>query len=226
MINSASVNTRAIKPLQTRRRILVIDDHAMVREGLCELIGREPDLEICGQTGDAFAALKLSASTKPDLALVDLMITGKNGLELIKDLHAQQPQVSILALSMYDEMLYAERVLRAGGRGYIMKQEGGRRLMTAIRHVLAGHIAVSSSVTAKALNALSRAQPAVSPIERLSDRELEVFRLIGRGGENSAIADQLRISRKTVEAHRAHIKDKLQIATSAELISFAARWIE
>ena len=216
-----NVNARSPK-----RRILVIDDHAIVREGLCEVIGREPDLEICGQTGDAFAALKLAARLSPDLALVDLMITGKNGLELIKDLHTQQPRVAILALSMYDEMLYAERVLRAGGRGYIMKQEGGRRLIEAIRQVLAGHIAVSPSVTAKALNGMSRSPLELSPVERLSDRELEVFRLIGRGEENTAIADKLCISRKTVEAHRAHIKEKLQITTSAELISFAARWQE
>jgi len=209
-----------------KKRILIVDDHAIMREGLCEVIGREPDLEICGQTGDAFVALELAATTKPDLALVDITIQGKHGLELIKDLNIQYPEIGILSLSMHDETLYAERVLRAGGRGYIMKQEGSQRIIEAIRLVLDGKIAVSSKVSEKVLSLFSGKDTSNSPVERLSDRELEIFHLIGIGKDNSSIADLMRISPKTVDVHRAHIKEKLQIATSSELISYAARWIE
>ena len=212
--------------VRRKKRILIVDDHVILREGLTEVIGREPDLEICGQTGDAFAALKLVAATKPDLALVDITITGKSGLELIKDLHVQYPQLAILALSMHDETLYAERVLRAGGRGYIMKNEGGQRLVAAIRQVLSGVIVVSPAVSSKMLQAFSGRPSDISPVERLTDRELEIFQLIGHGLDNTAIAARLRVSSKTVDAHRAHIKEKLRIPTSTELIAFAARWIE
>ena len=197
----------------------------ILREGLSEAIGRERDLEVCGQTGDAFEALELAASTKPDLALVDITITGKNGIELIKDLRAQHPKVAILALSMHEETLYAERVLRAGGRGYLMKQEGGERVVAAIRQVLAGEIVVSPKVRAKVLDLFAGRSSDISPVERLSDRELEVFQLIGQGKEATRIGDHLRISPKTVEAHRAHIKRKLQIANTTELTAFAARWV-
>ena len=209
-----------------KKRVLLVDDHAIMRDGLYELINRERDLEVCGQTGDAFVALELAAGTAPDLALVDITIAGKNGLELIKDIHVQFPQVAILALSMHDETLYAERVLRSGGRGYIMKQEGGQRVIEAIRMVLAGEIAVSPKVSAKVLDLFSGSGSEISPLGRLSDRELEIFQLIGRGQDNRQIADHLHISPKTVEIHRAHLKEKLQIATTAKLIAFAASWIE
>jgi DNA-binding NarL/FixJ family response regulator len=209
-----------------KKRILIVDDHAIMRDGLAEVINREPDLEVCGQAGDAFAALDLAASAKPDLAVVDINIGGKNGLELIKDLHVQHPQIVILALSAHDETLYAERVLRAGGRGYVMKSEGSERLVAAIRQVLAGGIAVSPKVSAKVLNLFSGKSSDISPVERLTDRELEIFQLIGQGKDNTRIGDQLRISPKTVEVHRGHIKEKLQIERNAELIAFAARWVE
>ncbi len=209
-----------------KKRILIVDDHAIMREGLAEAIGREPDLEVCGETGDAFAALELAASTQPDLALVDITITGKSGLDLIKDLHVQHPRIALLALSMHEETLYAERVLRAGGRGYIMKQEGGQRVVAAIRQVLAGEVAVSPKVSAKVLNLFSGKSSDISPVERLTDRELEVFQIIGQGKDNTRIGEQLHISPKTVDVHRAHVKEKLRIATNAELIAFAARWIE
>jgi len=209
-----------------KKRILIVDDHAILREGLSDAIGREPDLEVCGQTGDAFAALELAGTSQPDLALVDISIGGKNGLELIKDLQAHHPQIAILALSMHEETLYAERVLRAGGRGYIMKQEGGQRVLEAIRQVLAGGIAVSPKVSAKVLNLFSGQSSDISPIERLTDRELEIFQLIGQGRDNGRIAEQLHISPKTADVHRANIKEKLEIETNAELIAFAARWIE
>ena len=210
----------------SKKRILIVDDHAILREGLSDAIGREPDLEVCGQTGDAFSALELAGSTQPDLALVDISIGGKNGLELIKDLQARHPKIAVLALSMHEETLYAERVLRAGGRGYIMKQEGGQRVLEAIRQVLAGGIAVSPKVSAKVLNLFSGQSSDISPIARLTDRELEIFQLIGQGRDNARIAEQLHISPKTADVHRANIKEKLEIETNAELIAFAARWIE
>jgi DNA-binding NarL/FixJ family response regulator len=209
-----------------KKRILIVDDHAIVRDGLVEVINRAPEMEVCGQAGDAFAALELAASMKPDLAVVDIHIGGKNGLELIKDLHVQHPQIAILALSAHDETLYAERVLRAGGHGYVMKSEGSERLIEAIRQVLAGETAVSAKVSAKVVNLFAGRHADISPIERLSDRELEIFQLIGRGKETNEIAALLHISPKTVEAHRMHIREKLQIASLNGLISFAARWIE
>lgn len=220
---SAKARPQAAQP---KKRILIVDDHAIMREGLADIIGRELDLEVCGQTGDAFEALEIAARAKPDLALVDITITGKNGLELIKDLRVQEPQIALLALSMHDETLYAERVLRAGGRGYIMKQEGGQRVIEAIRQVLAGGVAVSPKVSAKVLDLFSGKACNIAPIERLTDRELEVFQLIGQGKGNPGIGDQLHISPKTVEVHRAHIREKLEITSNSELIAFAARWIE
>ena len=209
-----------------KKRILIVDDHAIVREGLAEVINHEPDMEVCGQTGNAFEALAMAASTKADLAVVDITIGGKNGLELIKDFQVQQPDLAILVLSAHDENLYAERVLRAGGRGYVMKAEGGERFIAALRQVLTGEISVSPKVAAKVVNLFSGRPVDISPVERLTDRELQIFQLIGAGQDNNRVADHLHISPKTVEAHRAHIKEKLQIASSAELISFAARWIE
>lgn len=211
---------------RSKTRILIVDDHAIVREGLTNALERERDFVVCGQTGDAFAALDLAATTAPDVAIVDITIAGKNGLELIKDLHLQQPRIAVLALSMHEETLYAERVLRAGGRGYIMKQEGGERVVAAIRQVLAGEIAVSPSISAKVLKLFSGTASDISPVARLTDRELQVFQLIGQGKDTNRVSDQLHISPKTAEVHRAHIKEKLLIATNAELIAFAARWSE
>lgn len=224
MKNRPASKTPPPAPAPPRKRILIVDDHAIMREGLAEMIGREPDLEVCGQAGDAFTALDLAARTRPDLAVVDISIAGKSGLELIKDLRVAFPQLGILALSAHDETLYAERVLRAGGHGYVMKEEGGARLVAAVRQVLAGEVAVSARVAAKVLNLFSGKRTDISPVERLTDRELEVFQLIGQGKETGAIASQLHISAKTVEAHRTHIKEKLQIPTLTALISFAARW--
>jgi len=225
-MNTSSAEKSSRRSAHPKKRILIVDDHAILREGLSDAIGRESDLEVCGQTGDAFDALELAGSTQPDLALVDISIGGKNGLELIKDLQARHPKIAILALSMHEETLYAERVLRAGGRGYIMKQEGGQRVMEAIRQVLAGGIAVSPKVSAKVLNLFSGQSSDISPIARLTDRELEIFQLIGQGRDNARIAEQLHISPKTADVHRANIKEKLEIETNAELIAFAARWIE
>jgi DNA-binding NarL/FixJ family response regulator len=209
-----------------RKRILLIEDHAMVREGLVQLINREPDLEVCGEAGDGFTGLNLIAELSPDLVLADITVPGKSGIELLKDITVMHPTIAVLVLSMHDETIYAERALRAGARGYIMKQEGGERLMEAIRRVLSGQAWVSDRVAAKILDLFSGKRSPISPVERLTDRELEVFQLLGRGQTTREIAEALHLSGKTVEVHRAHIKEKLQLTSGAELISFAARWLE
>jgi DNA-binding NarL/FixJ family response regulator len=207
-------------------RILIVDDHPMMREGLRTLISREHDLAICGEAETAGQALDAVANLKPDLVLADISLPGRSGVELIKDICALQPAVLILVISMHDESLYAERILRAGARGYIMKQESGPTMMQAIRQVLAGRIYLSGKMSARILEHVAGKRAKASPIERLSDREFEVFQLIGRGESTVQIAEELHLSTKTVEAHRAHVKAKLDLKTMPELISFASRWVE
>jgi DNA-binding NarL/FixJ family response regulator len=211
-----------------KRRILIVDDHPMMRQGLAQLIDHEPDLVAWGEADTAAQALNLVAARKPDLVLVDLSLPDKNGLELIKDLQVFHPEVPALVFSMHDESLYAARVLRAGGRGYIMKQEGGKKLMEAIRHVLNGRIYVSEKMSSKILEMFSgrRVETADSPMELLSDREFEVFQLLARGKATREIADHLRLSVKTVEVHRANARRKLKLKSGAELVRFAIRWLE
>jgi DNA-binding NarL/FixJ family response regulator len=216
------------KKSAAKKRVLLVDDHPMMREGLAQLIGNDPGLEVCGQAGDAHEALEKINSLKPDLVLTDITLPGKNGLELIKDIHAMHPGVLVLVISMHDEILYAERVLRAGARGYVMKQEGGKKIAQAIRQVLDGHICVSEKMSAKILEIFSgrRADVAASPVEKLTDREFEVFQLIGQGIETKQMADKLHLSTKTIEVHRANIKAKLNLNSMAELIRYAVRWVE
>ena len=211
-----------------RQRILIVDDHPMMRQGLAQLIGLEPDLTICGEAETAEQALGLVDPLKPDLVLADISLPGKNGLELIKDFQALQPGLPVLVISMHDESLYAERVLRAGGRGYIMKQEGGKKLMLALRQVLAGKIYVSEKISADILEMFSgrRAGAEGSPVEKLTDREFEVFQHIGQGKGTREIAEKLHLSVKTVEVHRANIKAKLKLNSASELVHFAVRWSE
>jgi DNA-binding NarL/FixJ family response regulator len=211
-----------------RRKILIVDDHPMMREGLAQLIGNDPALAVCGEAGDANEAMQKIHSLKPDLVLTDITLPGKNGLELIKDIQTMHPGLLILVLSMHDETLYVERVLRAGARGYIMKQEGGKKIAEAIRQVLEGHVYVSEKMSAKILEIFSghRADVTHSPVEKLTDREFEVFQLIGQGVETRQMAEKLHLSTKTIEVHRANIKAKLQLNSMAELIRYAVRWIE
>jgi len=211
-----------------KKRILIVDDHPMMRQGLAQLIGAEPDLSICGEAENAEQALSTVEGLKPDLVLADISLPGKNGLELIKDFQALRPGLPILVISMHDESLYAERVLRAGGRGYIMKQEGGKKLMQAIRQVLNGQIYVSEKMSAEILEMFSgrRTGSEGSPVEKLTDREFEVFQLISQGKGTRDIAEQLHLSIKTVDVHRANIKTKLKLKSAAELIRFAVRWAE
>lgn len=198
----------------------------MMREGLRQIIANEPDLTVCGEAENAFQALELIGKMKPDLVLADITLPDKNGLELIKDIQVLHSNTPVLVISMHDETLYAERVLRAGGRGYVMKHEGGKRIMQAIRQVLAGQIFVSEKMSAKILEIFSGRGGATSPVENLTDREFEVFRYFGEGLSTREIAKKMRISAKTVEVHRVNIKAKLKLQSAAELIRYAVRWVE
>jgi DNA-binding NarL/FixJ family response regulator len=211
-----------------KTRILVIDDHPMMRQGLAQLINNEPDLCLSAEAGSAREAFECIGRSCPDMILADISLPDRNGLEFIKDLHVRQPNLPVLVISMHDESLYAERVLKAGGRGYIMKQEGGKKIMEAIRRVLSGQIYVSEKMSARILEIFSgrRSQTASSPIEKLTDREFEVFQMIGQGHDTRAIAERLFLSNKTVDVHRAKIKQKLSLKSSAEVVRFAIRWVE
>ena len=211
---------------QTRRkhRVLVIDDHAMVREGVAEIISHADDLSVCGTASTANEGLGLLDKLKPDLVIVDITLPGKNGIEFIKDARSLHPELRILVMSMHDESLYADRVLRAGGRGYIRKQEGGDKLVEAMRRILRGEIAVSEKITGQLLEKFSGRTTMDSPLEGLSDRELEVFQLIGHGKTMKEIGDELNLSPKTIEVHRSHIREKLRVTSAAELVAYAARW--
>ena len=213
-------------PRRRKSRVLIIDDHAMVREGVGQIIQQAEDLTVCCSASTANEGLEKMRQLKPDLVLVDITLPDKNGIEFIKDARAFRPDLLILAMSMHDESLYAERVLRAGGRGYIRKQEGGDKLIEAIRRVLRGEIAVSDKVASRVLETFSGRKTMRSSLEGLSDRELEVFQQIGRGKTMKEIGESLHLSPKTIEVHRAHIKQKLRVKSAAELVAYAARWSE
>lgn len=213
---------------KAKKKILLVDDHPMMREGLAQLINNESEMTVCGEAGSASEGLEKIRQLQPDLVIADITLPGKSGLELIKDVQELHPGLRVLVISMHDESFYAERVLRAGGRGYIMKQEGGKKLMEAIRTVLDGRVYVSEKLSAKILDCMTGGQPqaASSPIENLTDREFEVFQLIGRGLSTAQMAEHLHVSPKTIEVHRVHLKTKLKIDSAPELIRFAVRWVE
>ena len=215
-------------PRSERKRILLVDDHPFMRVGLATLIDRQPDLAVCGEAGNPLEAFHALEKTKPDLILTDLTMPGRSGLEFIKDLRAAEPELAILVVSMHDEAVHAERALRAGARGYIMKEAGGENLLAAIRQVLRGEVYVSPKMSARILEGLSGGKPrgSSSPIEKLTDREFEVFQLIGQGKSTREIAGQLHLSPKTVDVHRANIKEKLDLTDVTALIRHAVRWVE
>lgn len=211
-----------------KKSVLLVDDHPFMRAGLAGLIERQPDLCLAGEAGNPTEAFQAIERKNPDLVLTDLTMPGRSGLEFIKDLRALAAELPILVISMHDEVVHAERALRAGARGYIMKEAGGEALLTAIRQVLAGGIYVSPRMSARLLETFSGTKPrgSSSPIEKLTDREFEVFRLIGEGKSTRDIAAQLHLSPKTVDVHRANIKEKLGLSDATALIRHAVRWVE
>lgn len=209
------------------KRILLVDDHPLMRRGQVDLLSREQDLMVCGEAGTAREAMAAIANLKPDLVLVDLTLPDKDGLELIKDIQALHPGLPVLAMSMQEESVYAARVLRAGGRGYVMKGEGSeQQLVAAVRTVLSGQIAVSPRMAARILESVAAPSAGIGegPESNLTDRELEVMRLYGEGWSTEEIARRLHLSAKTVDVHRGHIKGKLGIKTTPEFQRFAIRW--
>lgn len=211
-----------------KSKIFLVDDHPLVREWLTNLIHQQTDLSVCGEAESPSEALENISKLKPDVAIVDISLKGGSGIELIKNIRTLRPPVAIIVLSMHDENLYAERALRAGARGYIMKRETAKKIIVAIRQVLEGKIYLSSRLkTVFAEKFVESAAQATNPsVERLSDRELEVFQLLGHGYETRQIAEALHVSMKTVQAFCARIKEKLHLATATELLREAIRWQE
>lgn len=209
----------------SKKRVLIVDDHPVFRAGLSGLINLDATLAVCGEAQDAQEAMRALERLSPDLVLLDMSLPGKGGLELLKDLRALHPGIPVLIISMHDETLYAERVIRAGGRGYVMKQEGPEKTLAAIHKVLAGGVFVSDKISAQILNAMSGGKTAdTSSVSSLTDREFEVYRLLGQGKEPHEIARVLCLSIKTVDTHRAHIRQKLGLRNATELIHHATRW--
>jgi len=209
-------------PVDQPRRIFLIEDHTLVREGIKRMLADETDLVICGEAESSRGVIDLLDETGPDLVILDISLPGTDGLELIKDLKAQRRDLRMLALSMHDEELYAERVLRAGAHGYIMKQATHQQLLAAVRTILRGEIYLSPTLSTRLLQSIISTKGKVrSELEKLSDRELEILRLIGKGFTTREVAQSLHISAKTVESHRGNMRQKLKLATGAELTRFA-----
>jgi len=210
-----------------KHRILVVDDHPVFREGLVRVLTREKNLEVVGEASNATDALKEAISLKPDLVLVDISLDGSNGIDLVRILRGRIPAIRILMLSMHKEVLHAERALRAGANGYIMKRESGRQLVETIRQVLNGQTYVSEAMKELLLQKLTSSSDAKSqsPADLLSDREFEIFQLIGQGYGTRQIADELHVSMKTVESHREHIREKMHLGSTFELVQCAIHWI-
>jgi DNA-binding NarL/FixJ family response regulator len=208
------------------RRVFIVDDHPIVRQGLTQLINHEPDLRVCGEASGVKEARSTLSDAQPDVVIVDLSLRESDGLELLKDIRAKYRTLPVLVLSMHDEVIYAERLLSAGANGYIMKQAAADQLLIALRRVLAGGIYVSESIGASMIERFAVAggkQPS-DPLERLSNRELQVLNLIGSGKTTREIAADLSLSVKTVESHRQRIKKKLNLVSSPQLVQFAVNW--
>ena len=218
--------TKAQSPVATRKRIMVVDDHPIVRQGLALLINREADMLVCGEAEEAMAAMHVLASSHPDVLIVDISLNGPDGHDLLKNIRTTHPTVPVLILSMHDESIYAERALRAGANGYIMKQEATEKVLVALRRILSGEIYVSDRVANRMLRHYITGAGTLrnSSIADLSDRELEVFRLIGEGHGTRQIAEELHLSVKTVESYQAHIKEKLSLRSARELMQHAIQW--
>ncbi len=210
-----------------KAKIIIVDDHPIVREGLADLINKEDDLVVCGEAEDAYQAMAVIRELEPDIAIVDISLQDTSGLELIKDIKVQYSSLPVLTLSMHEESLYAERALRAGAKGYIMKREATANVVMAIRKVLSGQVYLSERMATKLVDKLVGSKPEESSswIERLTDRELEVFSLLGEGKGTRQISERLHLSVKTIETYRSRIKDKLNLKSGTELFQHAFQWV-
>ncbi len=210
-----------------KAKILIVDDHPLVREGLADLVNKEKDLVVCGQAEDAYQAMEAIRELKPDMAIVDISLKETSGLELIKDIKVRHPSLPVLTLSMHEESVYAERALRAGAKGYIMKREATKKVVTAIRKVLRGQLYLSEKMMTRLVRKFVDGKPeaGTSPIDCLTDRELEVFSLLGRGNGTRQISEQLHLSVKTIETYRSRIKEKLNLTSASELLQHAFQWV-
>ena len=220
------MNPGSSETVPRKSGVFVVDDHPLVREGLANLINAQHDLMVCGQAEDSAQAIAGMVKARPNVALIDISLQNESGLELVKQLRSQFPQVALIVLSMHDEALYAERALRAGAQGYVMKREASKNVLASIRRVLEGGVYVSGRVTSRMALGLSSPGGAASssPVERLSDRELEIFRLLGQGRTTSQIAGDLNLSVKTVQAYCARAKEKFGVTTLVDLLRAAIRW--
>ncbi len=222
-----SIVTAPLPTAKSSYRVVVVEDHTLMREGLSRLVMSQPDMSVCAEAADAAQGLQAILDHRPDLALVDITLPGRNGLELIKDVVAQHPDLPIIVLSMHDEALYAERALKAGAKGYLMKDADRDTILSAIRRVLAGGFFVSDKMSADIFSAFAgKVATMKGSISCLSDREFEVFELVGQGLSTVEIAQRLGISPKTIEVHRAHIREKLEQPSGAATVRYAVRWIE
>jgi DNA-binding NarL/FixJ family response regulator len=220
------MNSGTSGTIARKHGVFIVDDHPLVREGLTNLINRQSDLVVCGEAKDSAEAIDGMTKERPDVAIIDISLANESGLELIKQLVKQFPQVALIVLSMHDEALYAERALRAGARGYVMKHETSKNVLASIRHVIGGDTYVSERIVNRmALRLTSARRPvASSPVERLSDRELEIFQLLGQGRTPSEIARDLNLSLKTVQAYCARAKEKFGVTSLTQLLRAAIRW--
>lgn len=209
-------------------RIYIVDDHPLVRQGLSQIVENEEDMEVCGEAENSAGAMRGVGDATPDAIIVDISLQGNNGLELIKNLKAIHEDIPILVFSMHDETIYAQRALRAGAKGYVMKKEPSTKIVDAIRKIIKGEIFVSPSVADQVLHQIVNGgnNVAASPVDRLTDRELEVVQLIGRGLSSREIAESLHLSVKTIESHRAHVKEKLNLRNATELVQFSVQWVD
>ena len=226
--SGSKTRRRSLGSAPKRARILVVDDHPTMREGLARVIDETADLTVCAQAESIHRALELIETTQPDLVIVDITLRRENGIELIKDLKLRHPKLPVLVHSMHDEQVYAQRSLRAGARGYLMKHEPPPKLLHAIRQVLAGEIYLSETMTRQMLHHVADSPFAkgVSPVERLSDRELEVLEQLGQGRKTKEIAADLHLSIKTVQTYCEHLKEKLELKDATSLTRFAVQWVE
>lgn len=211
-----------------KKKVLIVDDHPITRQGLRMLVDQQADFAVCGEADNAAHAMELAAKLKPDIAIVDITLRTANGIELTKNLKAHSPALLILIVSMHDEELFAERALRAGAKGYLMKHEASDQVVNALRRISKGDIYVSERVQARMLSRMvsSNSGEVVSPVESLSDREMEVFQLLGNGYSTRQIAERLNLSVKTIDSYREHLKLKLNLDSGADLIRYAIQWVK